>query len=116
MWTHDVRYKQARNNCVADMLSRPSGVPLGSAYDRPNPEDDALVDVAEIRRNPANQIISAQPQYDGETPPIASELAAVQTRAHKLSYNSLSAESITYAVKLWLNFKPNQLSRFLASS
>ena len=27
-WTSDVRYKQAKNNCVADWLSRPSNVPL----------------------------------------------------------------------------------------
>ena len=35
MWTSDVRYKQAKSNCVADLLSRPSNVPIGTAYQIP---------------------------------------------------------------------------------
>ena len=43
MWTQDIRYLQARSNIVADTLSRPSDVPLGTAYQIPS-NDDSLVE------------------------------------------------------------------------
>ena len=35
MHTHDIRYVEAKNNVLADALSRPHDVPLGEAYKTP---------------------------------------------------------------------------------
>ena len=40
-WTYDIRHVSGRLNTVADALSRPAGVPLGSAYTLPPPDNDA---------------------------------------------------------------------------
>ena len=44
MYTNDVRYLPGRSNAVADLMSRPEGVPLGTAYQLPDPDPD-YVDV-----------------------------------------------------------------------
>ena len=51
MWTSDVRYLQARSNVVADALSRPSDVPVGTAYDvGTEAAGDALVESQEMEQ------------------------------------------------------------------
>ena len=55
MRTSDVRYLQAKSNCVADMLSRPGNVPIGTAYALPSPDEDAPVDVVAVTRQQARQ-------------------------------------------------------------
>ena len=44
MYSNDVRYLPGRSNAVADLMSRPEGVTLGSDYQLPDPDPD-FVDV-----------------------------------------------------------------------
>ena len=48
-WTHDVRHIQGRSNAVADALSRPNNVPIGTAYQLPEPDVSAEPDVTAVK-------------------------------------------------------------------
>ena len=43
-WTNDVRFLEGKSNVVADWLSRPPEVPLGTAYQLPKREEIAAIE------------------------------------------------------------------------
>ena len=76
MYSNDIRYLPGRDNEVADLLSRPEGVPLGSNYsmDLLDEEETMPADVDVLPRNGAEiSLISRNgagfsPQENGVSP------------------------------------------------
>ena len=48
-WTNDVRFLEGKSNVVADWLSRPPEVPLGTAYQLPKREEIAAIENEEVK-------------------------------------------------------------------
>ena len=91
-WTSDVRFVAGKANCVADVLSRPSHVPMGTAYEPPDgDDDDGETPGGENEKQPIPPAIAAITRADARRRNI--DVTAPSTDADTPVADETSAES-----------------------
>ena len=107
-WTQDIRHVAGRLNAVPDLLSRPPGVPLGTAHQlpeagNPDPVDDVLglpvFDDAEPAHVDAVALQTLDPRQIEDF-----QQHCLETKAHKEGKHpdSLNMQMVEFAPGVWL--------------